>query len=80
MKTTTIRELKHEMTAVLAKVAEGESFEVLRRGKPVAVLSPRKRKTRRVMPDFSKRLQAIYGDRILSSTASDLIAEARGDT
>ena len=77
MKTTTIRELKHD-TTVLSWVAGGESVEVRRRGVPVAILSPRKRRARIVRPDFAARLRAIYGDRILPTTASDLIAESRG--
>ena len=80
MKTTTIRELRHDTTTVLSWVARGESVEVCRRGKPVAVLSPRPRKPGIVKPDFQARLQAIYGDRVLPSTATDLVAEARGDS
>jgi len=80
MKTTSIRELKHDTTTVLSWVAGGESVEVRRRGVPVAVLSPRKRSARIVRPDFAARLRAIYGDRILPTTASDLIAESRGES
>ena len=79
MKTTTIRELKHETTTVLSWVAGGESVEVRRRGVPVAVLTPRKRKTRVAMPDFLARLRAIYGDRLLPTTGSDVVAELRGE-
>ena len=80
MKTTTIRELKHDTTAVLAWVANGESVEVRRRGEPVAMLTPRKRKTHVVRPDFLARIRTIYGGQVLPSTATDLIAEARGET
>ena len=80
MKTTTIRELKHDTTTVLSWVAQGESVEVRRRGEPVAVLSPRKRKTGVVRPDFLARLQTIYGSQVLSTTATDLVAESRGET
>ena len=80
MKITTIRELKHDTTMVLSWVADGESVEVRRRGEPVAVLSPRKRKGRLVRPDFEGRLQAIYGDRVLPTPATDLISESRGES
>ena len=40
MKTTTIRELKHDTSTVLAWVASGESVEVRRHREPVAILSP----------------------------------------
>lgn len=34
------RQLRHELTAILTRVWEGESFEVTERGKPVARLVP----------------------------------------
>jgi antitoxin (DNA-binding transcriptional repressor) of toxin-antitoxin stability system len=80
MKTTTIRELRHDTTTVLAWVAGGESVEVRRRGEPVAVLSPRKRKGRIVRPDFEGRLRASYGDQVLTIPATDVISESRGET
>jgi prevent-host-death family protein len=80
MKTTTIRELKHDTTTVLSWVAAGESVEVRRRGQPVAVLTPQRRKARIVRPDFGARLRAIYGDQVLSTTASDLVSESRGES
>jgi len=80
MKTTTIRELKHETTTVLAWVAGGESVEVRRRGEPVAMLCPRARKARVTRPDFAGRLRAIYGKQVLPTTGSDLVAAARGAT
>jgi antitoxin (DNA-binding transcriptional repressor) of toxin-antitoxin stability system len=80
MKTTTIRELKHDTTTVLSWVAGGESVEVRRRGAPVAVLSPAKRKARVVRPDFAGRLKATYGTKRTPTTGTDLVAEARGES
>lgn len=80
MRTTTIRELRHDTTAVLLRVAGGESVQVCRRGKPVAVLSPIKRKTKVKLPDFAARLKAIYGDKVLPTTASAIISNSRGDS
>ena len=78
MKTTSIRELKHDTSTVLAIVANGESVEVRRRNVPVAVISPIK--TRKVVRrDFRGRLKAIYGDQLLTVTGTDLISEDRGD-
>lgn len=78
MKSTTIRELKHDMTTVLSWVAGGETVEVRRRAEPVAILSPPKRKARVAVPDFAARLRTIYGPHVLSSTGTDLVSEARG--
>jgi prevent-host-death family protein len=79
MKTTTIRELKHATSTVLSWVAEGESVEVRRRSKPVAMLTPIKRRSSIVRPDFLVRLQAIYGPVMMPTTATELVADARGE-
>lgn len=80
MKVTTIRELKHDTTTVLSWVAGGESVEVRRRGEPVAVLSPAKRRARVVRPDFAARLKAIYGTTKMPTTGTALVSEARGES
>jgi antitoxin (DNA-binding transcriptional repressor) of toxin-antitoxin stability system len=80
MKTTTIRELKHDTTTVLRWVAAGESVEVRRHNVPVAILSPPAKRKQIARPDFAARLRAIYGKRVLSTTATDLIDESRGST
>ena len=80
MKTTTIRELRHDTTTVLSWVAGGESVEIRKRGIPVALLSPRKRPEKVVRPDFAARMQEIYGDGMLPVTGTDLISESRGET
>jgi antitoxin (DNA-binding transcriptional repressor) of toxin-antitoxin stability system len=79
MKTATIRELRHDTTTVLSWVAHGESVEVRRHGKPVAVLSQRPRKSSVVRPDFLARIRGIYGNRVLSTPATELVSEARGE-
>lgn len=79
MKRTTIRELRHDTTTVLGWVAEGETVEVRRRDEPVAILSPPQRKARIGRPDFAARLHQIYGDLVLPTTATELIAESRGE-
>jgi antitoxin (DNA-binding transcriptional repressor) of toxin-antitoxin stability system len=79
MKTATIRELRHDTTTVLSWVTHGESVEVRRHGKPVAVLSQRPRKSSVVRPDFLARIRGIYGNRVLSTPATELVSEARGE-
>jgi antitoxin (DNA-binding transcriptional repressor) of toxin-antitoxin stability system len=79
MKTTSIRDLKHDTTTVLAWVAGGESVEVQRRGVPVAVLSPPARRGRIAKPDFLGRIRAAYGSKVLRATATEVISESRGD-
>ena len=79
MRTTTIRELKHATSTVLSWVAAGESVEVRRRRQPVAMLMPLKRKPSVARPDFVARMEAIYGAVRLPTTATELVAEARGE-
>lgn len=79
MKTTTVRELRQDTSTVLSWIAGGESVEIRRRGIPVAVLSPRKRKQRIKTPDFLARIRAAYGDEVLATTATNLISESRGE-
>ena len=79
MKTATIRELRHETTTVLGWVKNGETVAVTRRDERVAILSAPGRKRRTERPDFAARLKRIYGGRALEVTATELIAEARGD-
>ena len=79
MKQTNIRELKHSTSRVLSIVESGQSVEVLRRKRPIAVLSPPDRKKRVEQPDFAARLKEIYGDKALEITGTELTAEARGE-
>lgn len=81
MKIASIRELRHDTAAVLGWVEAGESVEIRRRGKLVAVLAPPARPVSQsaVRPDFGARLKTIYGERMLQPTATELLAEERGD-
>ncbi len=80
MKTASIRELRHDTTTVLGWVKSGERVEIQRRGKPVAMLSRPGRKGKPpARPDFAARLKAIYGDRELPVTATELLARERDD-
>ena len=80
LKSINIRSLKNGTSGVLERVALGETLEVRRRNKPLAVLMPiapsglaGKR------PDYRKRLRDAYGDAILRTTATELISSERGD-
>jgi antitoxin (DNA-binding transcriptional repressor) of toxin-antitoxin stability system len=75
---TTIRELRHDTTAVLGRVTAGETIEVRRRDRLVAILTP-PRSHVPVLPDFAARLREIYGDVVMPTTGTDLVREARGE-
>lgn len=80
MKTTTVRELKHETSKVLAWVEQGEIVEVRRRRKPVAKLSPPGPATPTKRPDFLGRLRDAYCAKKLRSSGSSIVSAARGDS
>jgi len=68
MKTATIRQVRHDLNAVLAWVAEGEEVTVLKRSKPVARLCPPRLvepKVRPSMPDFVARAKEAFGDKVI---------------
>jgi antitoxin (DNA-binding transcriptional repressor) of toxin-antitoxin stability system len=81
VKTTNIRELKHATSTVLEWVEQGETVQITRRNKVVAILSPPpvERLKRIKRPDFEKELQEIFGDRILPTTGTELMDYDRGD-
>lgn len=68
MKTATIRQMRHDLSTVLAWVAEGEEVTVLKRAKPVArlcPLRPAELQPRPKMPDFAARAKEIFGDKVI---------------
>ena len=80
MKTASIRELKHDTSTVLGWVEAGERVEIQKRGKAVAILSrPGPQPSTSTEVDFMARLHSIYGDRVLTSTATEVISEERGN-
>ena len=79
MKSVTIRGLKHGTSELIERVGLGESVEIRRRNQPVAVLKPVETPEPQQRPDFRARIQEIYGDALLSRSATACIAEERGD-
>lgn len=81
MKTANIRELRHSTTTVLEWVEQGETVQITRRNKVVAVLSPPvvEKPRKPLRRDFEKDLQEIFGDRVLRTTGTDLVNSDRGD-
>ena len=79
MKSVNIRSLSHETGKVLDRVALGESVEIRRRNKPIAVIRPTNIKTGQTRPNFRARLESIYGQTVLDKTATELLQEERGE-
>ena len=62
-------------------IAVGEEVTVTRHKRPVATIIPPRpeRRERTVLPDFTARLHATYGKRMVDqATVDDVLAENRG--
>ena len=63
MKTATVRDLRNRFARVASWIAQGESVDITKSGKPFARLSPAKPKRRQFkMPDIMARLEEDFGD------------------
>jgi len=75
-----IRELQQNLKRVLERVERGQVIEVTRRRRPVARLAPmRSASPTSPWPDLEARVQAVFGDRIVTPGGSDAVSEGRGD-
>jgi antitoxin (DNA-binding transcriptional repressor) of toxin-antitoxin stability system len=85
MKTATVRELRHAFGSVIRWVEGGESVELKKRGKVIAILQPPKPARRRKVqwPDFQAMQREIYGDlrkrRLSLEDSAALRENMRGD-
>ena len=75
-----IRELQQNLKRVMARVERGQIIEVTRRRRPVARLAPvRATQPMSAWPDLEARARTVFGDRIVSPGASEVLAESRGE-
>ncbi len=75
-----VRELQLNLKRIMARVERGQVIEVTRRRRPVARLTPVRLTTPvSPWPDLDARAHAVFGDRILTPGASEVLAESRGD-
>lgn len=81
MKTTTVRQLRHDFGTVLSWIEDGEEVEVYKRGKVVARLvpSPAKKPLRRQRPDFAARLKKIFPKGPIKGNPQKFWDEIRGE-
>ncbi|PWU10579.1 MAG: hypothetical protein C5B50_25250 [Verrucomicrobia bacterium] len=78
MKTATVSEIAKNFCGVLKWIEAGEKVEVVREGKPVAVITPPLRHVRH--PDYLARLRRNFGDKVLApETSADLRDLNRGE-
>lgn len=74
-----IRELQLNLKRVLARVERGQVIEVTRRRRPVALLAPMQAADAAApWPDLEGRTRAVFGTRVLATSASEAVSEGRG--
>lgn len=81
-KTTTVsvRELQQNLKRLMARVERGQVIEVTRRHRPVARLRPVRAMVRpQPWPDLDARAKAVFGHRIVTPSAAELVIEERGE-
>jgi prevent-host-death family protein len=81
-KTTTVsvRELQQNLKRLMARVERRQVIEVTQRHRPVARLAPVRATVRpQPWPDLEARAKAVFGDRIVTQSAAELVIEERGD-
>jgi len=70
MKTATIRDLRYDFRKLEAWLNLGESVQITKHKKPVAVLQPPEEATNAPdtlkHPDYEARLKRIWGDRVFT--------------
>jgi prevent-host-death family protein len=75
-----MRELQRNLKGVMTRVERGQVIEVTRQRRPVARLAPvRSMGPVSPWPDLDARARAVFGDRIVAPSASEVVIENRGE-
>lgn len=79
--TVSIRELQQNLKQVMQRVERGQVVEVTRRRRAVARLSPLAEEDRPASPwpDLDARARAVFGDRVIAPSGSEIIVVADRD-
>jgi antitoxin (DNA-binding transcriptional repressor) of toxin-antitoxin stability system len=72
-----VRDLRYRFNELEILLEQGEEIEITKHKRVIARLLPVAPAAPPRRPDFLARLRAIYGDRILSITGAELLAEER---
>lgn len=75
----TVRELQKDLKRVLSRVERGQTLQVTRRQRPVAILAPPRAAVVEPWPDLDERARSVLGDRVISPAPSELVGGERGE-
>jgi prevent-host-death family protein len=80
MKTASVREVQHNLAAVLDIVSRGQEIAVTKRGRVIARIVPARARAGRVQwPDSAARMKRLGRDAARGTPSSRLIRELRGE-
>jgi len=77
MTKASVRDLRYGFKKIERLLQGGEEIQITSRRRVIARLIPESAESPAAVPDFLKRLRTTYGDKILTVTGADLIAEDR---
>jgi antitoxin (DNA-binding transcriptional repressor) of toxin-antitoxin stability system len=77
MTTASVRDLRYGFKKIERLLRHGEEIQITSRRRVIARLIPEGIEPPVDRPDFLNRLRATYGDKILSRSGADLVAEDR---
>jgi antitoxin (DNA-binding transcriptional repressor) of toxin-antitoxin stability system len=76
MKSATIRDLRYNFPEIEARLQKGEEIEIRKRKRVIARLVPIRPKLEHY-PDFAAIRKEIFGDKKVSQTGTELVAQDR---
>jgi antitoxin (DNA-binding transcriptional repressor) of toxin-antitoxin stability system len=77
MKKASVRDLRYDFPKIERLLRQGEEVEITKRQQVIARLVPERTARARQLPDFLKRLQAIYGDQVLEPSVAEVLSPDR---
>ena len=77
MTRASVRDLRYGFKRIERLLRQGEEIQITNRRRVIARLIPESEEAPAELPDFLKRLRAIYGNKNLAVSGADLIAEDR---
>lgn len=80
MQTVSVREVQHNLAAVLERVARGQAIAVTKRGRVIARIVPARAKAGRVQwPGSAERMKRLGREAAGGTPPSRVIREMRGE-
>jgi len=77
MERASLRDLRYHFDRIADLLQKGEEIHITKRRRVIARLLPPAVVENPPRPDFAARLKEIYGDKVMSVSGADLLAEER---